>query len=143
MTRLVTVLALLTACLTAGCGGSSSSGANDYVTAVNKAQTDFAANVQKNSNGGTDTFARLDTALDKIVTDLKAADPPDKVKDLHTTLVTEFSNFKASVKEISDAVGTNDPAKIAAAQTKFAAATTAIQTKLGTTITAINTKLQE
>lgn len=141
MTRLIALTALIAACLVAGCGGSNAQG-NAYVNAVNKAQKDFATSVGQPSST-TDTLTQLETALGKIVTDLKAADPPDDVKALHTTLVTQFGDFKDSVGAVSAAVATKDQQKIAAAQTKFTRDSAATQAKIAATITAINEKLHE
>ena len=141
MTRLITLAALLTACLVAACGGSNAE-SNAYVNAVNRAQKDFATSVGQPS-ATTDTLTQLDTALAKIVADLRAAKPPSEVKALHGTLVREFGNFKDAVNEVRQAVGTKDQKKIAPAQAKFTGDSTAIQTQIGATITAINRKLHE
>ena len=116
--------------LVAGVGcGSDTKEANDYVSAINKAQTDFADSVQKigsSAAGGTpeekakNTFGRLERAIDGVVADLKAVDPPDKVKDLHSELVAELSQFKAQVKAAGDSLSSGDPQAIVKAQSTFA-----------------------
>src|SRR3954447_5928398 len=145
----LTALALIAA---AGCGGDTKS-SNDYVTAINKVQTEFAANVQKvgssSAAAGSDpaaaaqkTFADLKTAIDKAVADLRGVDPPDKVKDLHAELISEMTQFDAQVKAAGDSLGSGNPTKILAAQQKFASSASTVGTKIETTINAINTKLQ-
>src|SRR3954454_14894599 len=145
----VTALALIAA---AGCGSDTKS-SNDYVTAINKVQTEFAANVQKvgssSAAAGSDpaaaakkTFTDLKTAIDKAITDLKSVKPPDKVKDLHAALVSEMTEFDTQVKAAGDSLGSGDPQKILAAQQKFASSASTLGTKIETTINAINTKLQ-
>src|SRR5437763_1604208 len=109
MTRLLRV-ALVTALslslvAAAGCG-SSNKESNDYVKAINKAQTDFATSVSKLQSSGSvkDTFANLETAIHKVVTDVKAVKPPDKVRDLHEELVGELNQLEQEVKAASAAI---------------------------------------
>src|SRR5436190_24092055 len=106
MTSLLRAVAVCAATLAlvaaAGCG-SDTKESNDYLNAINKAQTDFADSVQKigsSASGSSpaekakNTFDSLEQAIDKVVADLKAVNPPDKVKDLHRQLVSELSQFK-------------------------------------------------
>ena len=134
-----------------GCGGDTKK-SNDYVDAVNKAQTEFADNVQKVNSGsaGGDpaaaakkTFSNLSAAIDKVIADLKAVDPPDKVKDLHSQLVSEMTEFDNQVKAAGDSLGSGDPQKILAAQQKFATSASSLGTRISSTIDAINTKLHK
>src|SRR3954454_15078329 len=145
----VTALALIAA---AGCGSDTKS-SNDYVTAINKVQTEFAANVQKvgssSAASGSDpaaaakkTFADLKTAIDKAVVDLKAVKPPDKVKDLHNQLISEMSQFDAQVKTASESLSSKNPKTIDTAQTQFASSASTLGTRISATIGAINKKLQ-
>src|SRR3954454_2311526 len=98
--------AALSLVVASGCG-SDTKKSNDYVGAINKVQTDFAANVQKvgSAPAGSDplaaaqkTFTSLATAINKAIADLKAVSPPDKVKDLHSQLIAEMNQFAAEVK---------------------------------------------
>src|SRR5437763_14316266 len=125
MTRLLraaVVTALALSLVAAGCGSDKK--ANNYVDAVNKAQTDFAAsinNLQKTGTGtgiqgAKDTFNALKAAIDNVVSDLKAATPPDKVKDLHNQLIDELNTLDKAVTDAGAALGTNDPQKILKAQ---------------------------
>jgi hypothetical protein len=133
-----------------GCGGTKSS--NDYVSAINKVQTDFASDVQqvgKSSAAGSDpataakkTFTDLKTAIDKVIVDLKAIDPPDKVKELHNQLIAEMDDFDTQVKAAGDSLKANDPQAIVTAQSKFATSASALGTRISKTIGDINTKLQ-
>jgi hypothetical protein len=145
----VTVVALALV-VASGCGGDTKK-SNDYVNAINKVQTDFAANVQKvgSAPAGSDplasaqkTFTDLKTAIDKAIADLKSVTPPDKVKDLHGQLVSEMDQFSSEVKAAGDSLTSKDPQKILQAQSKFATDAGSIETKVTQTITQINTKLQ-
>jgi hypothetical protein len=149
---LLTILALSLTAAT-GCGGGDTADNNKYVEAVNKAQTDFVAsvtNVQKappptpgDIGAAQKTFGDLKAAVDKIVADLKATTPPDKVKDLHSKLTSEIAKFGTAIGDINTAIGSGDLAKIQTAQTEFATTAGQIGTNVSTTITQINTKLQE
>jgi hypothetical protein len=151
MTRLLQ--AALAAALTlslvaaAGCGSSGASKANDYIKAVNKAQTDFAASVAKVQGQATqqptEVFAKFKTAIDKVVADIKAVPPPDKVKSLHNELIGELTRFGDAVDSVGSVVAGKDPAKILKAQTTFATDLSQLATKMTTTIDAINTKLHQ
>jgi hypothetical protein len=140
---LATVLALVAA---TGCGSDTKS-SNDYVTALNKVQTDFAASVSKTSAAGSgtqaaDVFTNLSTAIDKLIADLKGVEPPDKVKDLHNELISEMTQFKSQVEAAGASLKSGDAQKIVAAQTKFATEASQLGTKIGQTIDGINKKLQ-
>src|SRR3954468_20715327 len=89
----VVCVAALSLVVASGCGGGSDTkSANDYVKSINKVQTDFVAsmNAVGSSSSSSDptgaakaTFAKIDTGLQKVATELKDISPPDKVKDLH------------------------------------------------------------
>ena len=155
MTSLVRVAVLCAAALSLvagiGCGGDTKT-SNNYVDALNKAQTEFAANVQKVGSGTStssdpaqaakDTFSNLDTAIQKVVNDLKAVKPPDKVKDLHSELVSELKEFEGQVKTAGDSLKSGDPQAIVTAQSKFAASASSIGARISRTINSINKSLQ-
>jgi hypothetical protein len=151
MSRLLRTLALTAAALSlvaaSGCGGDTKTN-NDYVNALNKAQTDFAAGVGKIQTSAApgkaqDVFTNLKASVDKVVADIKAVKPPDKVKDLHATLVGELESFGSAIDEAGNALNEKDPAKVAAAQSKFATAASSAGTKITQTIADINAKLQQ
>jgi hypothetical protein len=140
------------ALVAAGCGGDTKK-SNDYVDAVNKAQTDFADNVQKVGSGSTaggdpaaaakKTFSDLGGAIDKVISDLKAVKPPDDVKDLHNQLISELAEFGSQVKEAASSLSSSDPQTIASAQSKFASSASSLGTRISKTISDINTKLHD
>lgn len=137
----------------AGCGGDTKE-ANDYVSAVNKVQSDFANSIQKAGGArgskssdptaaAKQTFGDLNTAIHKVVSDLKAVDPPDEVKTLHNDLVSEMSEFQRQVKAAGESLSASDPHTIATAQSKFAASASSLGTRISKTIDEINAKLQD
>src|SRR5215212_3140886 len=144
--------AALSLVVAAGCGGDTKS-SNDYVSAINKVQTDFAADVQKvgsSSSAGSDpaaaakkTFTDLKTAIDKVIADLKGIEAPDKVKDLHNQLIAEINDFQDQVKAAGDSLNSKDPQAIVSAQSKFATSASSLGTRISKTISDINTKLQD
>jgi len=139
---LVTALALSLV----GASGCGSSKSNDYVNAVNKAANEFASSVKSvpaatSPSQIKSTTDKYKAAIDKVIGDLKAASPPDKVKALHNELIGELQQFDAAVTKFGAASGTSDPAKLTAAATQFAKDFSAIVGKVPTTIDAINKKL--
>jgi hypothetical protein len=152
LVRLATIsLAALALVVTAGCGSDTKS-SNDYVDAVNNAQTDLLSNVQKvgSTSSGSDpaaaakkTFSDLSGAIDKFVADLKAVEPPDKVKDLHNRLIAEITQVGSQVKTAAGALDGKDPQALVTAQTKLASSVTALQTEMSKTIDDINSKLHD
>jgi hypothetical protein len=155
--RIVTMcLAALALVGASGCGGGGgdTQSANDYVKQINKVQTDFSNSLSSSASTGTtstsdplagakQTFQNIDTGLTKVVSNLKAITPPDKVKDLHQQLITEISQLDQEVRKIAASVATGDLKKIAAAQANFSSAATRLQNQFGQTIDAINQKLQD
>jgi hypothetical protein len=156
MTSLLRIVAVCAAALfliaAAGCGGDTKE-SNDYVSDINKVQTDFANSIQKvgsSPSAGSDpaaaakqTFADLDSAIDKVIADLKGIEAPDEVKNLHNDLISEMEEFNSQVKEAGDSLSSGDPQSIVKAQSEFAASASALGTKISKTIADINTKLQE
>src|SRR3954447_23860919 len=144
----IAALALLVG---AGCGGGGDTqSANDYVKSINKVQTDFASSMNSSAPAGSDpiasaktTFTKIDSGLQKVVTELKGITPPDKVKTQHQDLIREIGDLDSEVKKITASVSGGDIQKIAAAQTKFATQAEKLQTQFGETITQINKKLQD
>lgn len=147
----VVCAAVLSLVAAAGCGSDTKS-SNDYVSAINKVQTDFANNVQKvgsTPSTGSDpaatakkTFTDLKAAIDKVIADLKDVKPPDKVKSLHSELVSEMQQFGDQVKSAADSLSSKDPQAILSAQSKFATSASTLGTRISKTIADINTKLQ-
>jgi hypothetical protein len=143
---------VLIACALAitACGGSSDNGGAAYVQRVNKAQQDFAARVDKLSQGITSTSSAerdrqtlrsFQDAVDRVGGDLRAITPPQKVRGLHDRLVRAVDGYGDDVTTATKALDSRSPAKLRAAQRELAQATTAFGTTLNETIDRINKTL--
>ena len=126
------------------CGGDTTA-KNEYVAAVNRAQTEFAAGIAKARPGAdaAKTFDDMQAAIDKVVADLRAVDPPDEVAALHERLVREMAGFGTAVEQAAGSLTSGDPGKLAAAQAAFTRSTAGAGRKIDATIGQINAKLQE
>lgn len=133
----------------AGCGGDTKS-KNSYVTAVNKAQSDFVAVVDDSESriSGTasdkDTATQLDmirAAAAKVVVELRGIKPPGNVKTLHANLVSEAQGLVAAFRKAADAYRSGQPAKILSAKVDLSKDVSRVNSQLNATITALNTKL--
>jgi hypothetical protein len=150
--RLAWVLAVLAAgVVVAGCGGDTKAD-NDYVDAVNRAQNDFAATFDRLSSQITSTStAQQDQrtldgfkrAVDKVVADLRAVEPPSKVKQLHAELVGEIAGYGREIDKAKRAFANGSPKEIIRAQTQLVTAVTRVSGQINRTIDAINKKLRE
>jgi hypothetical protein len=146
--RAALVLALC-AVLLGGCGGDTKS-KNDYVNKVNRAQSDFVAVVDDSESRITgdasdkDTAAQLDmirTAAAKVVVELRAIKPPDKVRDLHADLVGEAQGLVTAFRKAADAYRSGEPSKILSAKVDLSKDVTRVNAQLSATIQALNNKL--
>jgi hypothetical protein len=146
--RAALVLALC-AVLLGGCGGDTKS-KNDYVNKVNRAQSDFVAVVDDSESRITgdasdkDTATQLDmirTAAAKVVVELRAIKPPDKVRDLHADLVGEAQGLVTAFRKAADAYRSGEPSKILSAKVDLSKEVTRVNAQLSATIQALNNKL--
>ena len=147
MKRLLAGLAIILALGLVACGGDTEA-KNDYVEAVNKAQTDFATSISKAPTGANasdpgSVFDKMAASVDKVVADLKAVEPPDAVQEQHDRLVSELEKFGAAIEDAGESLASRDPQKIASAQAEFAQKASDVGTKIGTAIQQINSELQE
>jgi hypothetical protein len=150
--RLVPVLAALAlGVVVAGCGSDNKS-ANAYVDAVNRAQNDFASTFDRLSSRITTTSTPqqdqktlngFKVAVDKVVGDLRAVEPPSKVKGLHAELVGEISGYGKEIDKAKTAFANGSPQAIIKAQTQLVTAVTKVSGQINRTIDAINKKLRE
>ena len=129
------------------CGGDTTA-KNEYVAAVNKAQTEFAAGIGKAAPSATEAdatkvFGDMQAAIEKVVADLRAVEPPDEVAALHQRLVREMADFGTAVEKAAGSLRSGDPGKLAAAQAAFTKSTAGAGRKIDATIGQINAKLQE
>jgi hypothetical protein len=153
MRRLLPALALVALLVAAlpGCG-SDTKEANGYVTAVNRAQDEFAATFDRLSKEMTATstpeqdrrtLRGYKTAVDKVVGDLRAVHVPDKVTDLHAQLIAALVAYGRRLGRVTAAFDKGDPSSIADAQVDLAGAVTQVDAQINRTIAAINKKLRE
>jgi hypothetical protein len=148
--RGVLVVALaLSVIAAAGCGGDTKA-KNEYVTAVNKAQSDFVAVVDDSESriGGNasdqDTATQLDmigTAAAKVVVELRGIKPPGSASTLHASLVREAEGLVAAFKKAADAYRSGAPSKILTAKVQLKKDITRVNRQLNATIHALNQKL--
>lgn len=147
------LLALIAAALVsvAGCGsGSEVKQSNQYVQAVNKAQNDFASNVDELSGRITSTSSssqdrrtlkQFQTAVAKVVADLRAVKAPDTVRTLHQELVNEIDAYGREVRRAARGIGSHDAHKLLAAQQDLVKATSTVSSQINGTIDRINKQL--
>jgi ABC-type transporter Mla subunit MlaD len=150
--RLVPLLAAVAlGAVAVGCGNDTKA-ANDYVDAVNRAQNDFATTFDRLSSKITSTStAQQDQktldgfkrAVDEVVGDLRAVEPPAKVTGLHQELVGEISSYGREIDKAKSAFADGDPKAIIRAQTQLVTAVTRVSGQINRTIDAINKKLRE
>ena len=139
------------ALVASGCG-SDTKAANDYVDAVNRAQSEFAtkfdqlsAQITSTSTAAQDrqTLDGFRQAINKVVADFRAVKAPSKVKPLHDKLIAEVSAYGAQIDKAKGAFSDNDPQAIVKAQTDLVSAVTKVQAQINQTIADINKKLRE
>jgi hypothetical protein len=149
--RCVLAAAIVLSFAATGCGGDTESG-NRYVTAVNKAQADFVAVVddaesrQSQDSSDAETVAQLDairTAATNVVRELRAIEPPDKVKTLHGRLIQEAQGLVTAFAKASDAYRSGDPSRILSAKVDLNKDVSSVNTQMNATIQALNGKLHD
>ena len=156
MTRLLRAAVLLVAVLAlagaTGCFGSNSD-ENAYVDQLNKVQNLFASSLAKAQSSAPSrldakaqaiqNFDRLETAIDKLIADLKAVDAPANVESLHNELIGEMQEVQVQVKKGAASLTVSDGPGFQAALAQFATEAGQFVTTIRKTISGINDKLQE
>lgn len=147
----VVVVALLGALLLGACGGADEREAlNVYVSEVNAAQSAFAAEVTKVSERITSkssaakdrrTLQQFQTAIDDVVSRLRAIEVPDRVRAEHDQLVEAMSAFGSEIATATKALNRPTTRSIAEAQRSIATATQTVNAQIDAAIAAINSKL--
>jgi hypothetical protein len=148
--RAAAVLPVLLAVLAAaGCG--SSSDRDDYVKALNKAQTGLAqrftrlqARITPTSTAAQDvrTLQAYEAAVGTTVRDLRAIDPPDGFDALHRRFVGQVADYGVALRSARTRLKGDDPRAILAAQGRLKEDVAATGRRLNATIAQINQKLQ-
>jgi hypothetical protein len=150
--RVVALLALAFAVLALGaCGGDSGRKAkNDYVRQVNVAQNEFATTVtsvssritnKSSSSQDRKTLKDFQSAIESVVTDLRAIKAPASVKSEHEQLVGAMSGFGAQIRKANSALRNPTQSNIDEARSTIAAATQTVNARIDAAIAAINSKL--
>jgi hypothetical protein len=148
--RATVLLALLLTGLTAGCG-SGGKGHDDYVAALNRAQTGLAqrfgalqARITPTSSAKQDeqTLRAYEGAVRTAVADLRGVDPPAGFSDLHRRFIAEVAGYGTALRTARGELRGDDPQAILAAQGRLRAAVARTGTRLNATIRAINQKLK-
>jgi outer membrane murein-binding lipoprotein Lpp len=136
----------------AGCGGGDTKRKNDYVNAVNRAQTEFQtsfdrlqADITATSTPAQEraTLARLGRAVDTVVAKLHAINPPAEVAALHARLNAKVGAYRTAIDAAREAFKSKDPQKLIAAKTRFDTALSTVGRDISATIDAINAKLRK
>jgi predicted small lipoprotein YifL len=149
---LLALCAVLSLVGVAACGDKNSQRANDYVTAVNRAQNDFAATFNKlqaqitpKSSPKQDraTLGKFEKAIDRVVAQLRAVQAPANVKTLHAQLVAAIASYRDAVEKARRAFATKDRDKLVKAQASLVRSVTRISARITRTINQINDKLHE
>ncbi len=152
--RAASIAAALAAVLALNaCGGDASStkDKNSYAQKVNTAQTTFAETVTTVSQESGSkssisrqqkTLRRFETAIESVVKDLRAIDPPSEVTKEHEQLTAVMSGFGKAISDANDAMRNPTPRAIDQAQERIAAATQSVNSRVNAAIAAINSKLK-
>jgi hypothetical protein len=142
---------LLAAALLGGCGSSGVDEANRYVDAVNHAQTQFAGTMDTlsgriSSSSTTRADARVlrrfDTALGRVMVELRRAKPPQGVASLHQRLVGDMNAYGAKVRHEAGVLGSKDTTRLVAAQQRLLTATDQVSRDINATVDRINRRLK-
>jgi hypothetical protein len=143
------LLALILAVVVAGCGGDE--GRNDYVKALNTAQTGLAQRFTKlqsritatsSAKQDQQTLQAYEAAVGTTVRDLRAITPPDGFGALHRRFVGEVAGYGIALRTARGELKGDDPRAILAAQGRLRTAVAQTGKQLNATIQAINAKLK-
>jgi predicted phage tail protein len=150
--RLISLaITALAAGLVGGCASGKVREANDYVKAVNAAQTTFAqtSNRLRVAIAPDNTKAqnqvvlqRFYGAVDVFVARLRAITPPARVRALHDRLITAMVRFGASLRSAGAGMTSKSASRILDGQAQLATATADASRAIDTTIAQINRSLR-
>jgi ribosome-binding protein aMBF1 (putative translation factor) len=149
----VLATAALVACaaVAAGCGGSSEA-EEDYVAAVNNAQTGLAKRFDRLGNRITatstpqqdrKTLTDYEVAVRDAVGQLRTVEPPGGLDQLHRQFIGEIADYGTEVRKAREKLGTGRPDDAIAAQQALVTAVGRISSRINDTISAINDKLSQ
>jgi hypothetical protein len=147
--RSALIVTLLAAIAVAGCGGNKER--NDYVKALNRAQTALAhrftslqRRITPTSTPTQDeqTLRAYERAVRDTVTDLRAIHPPSGFAELHQRFVGQVADYGTALQSARGELRSDDPRRVLAAQSRLRAAIERTGVRLNATIRAINAKLK-
>jgi hypothetical protein len=142
---------LIAAALLAGCGSNGVDEANTYVAAVNHAQNRFAGTMDRLSGrisssssprADAQVLRTFDSALGRVLVELRAAKPPVKVAPLHHKLVGEMDAYGAQIRREARVLRRKDTTQLVAAQQRLLSATDQVSRAINATIDQINRELK-
>ena len=148
--RAAALVVLLVALVVAGCG-SGSSARDDYVKALNTAQTGLThrftalqSRITPTSTAAQDqrTLRAYEAAVDTTVRDLRAIEPPDGFTLLHQRFVGQVAGYGTALRTARGQLAGDNPRAILAAQGRLRTAVARTGRQLNATIKAINQKLK-
>lgn len=134
------------------CGGDDVEESNDYVSAVNTAQTSFARTFDKLQSDITTestptqdsaTLGRFEGAIDGVVKELTAVQPPEEVEAEHQQLIDAIEGYGTTIGKARRAFRSRSASEVLAARTQLSTDVAATSTRINQTIEAINGKLRE
>jgi hypothetical protein len=149
--RAALALTLLLALAAVGCGAGNGE-RNDYVKALNTAQTGLAqrfeslqTRITPTSTPAQDakTLQAYEAAVRSTVHGLRGVDPPDGFDDLHRRFVDQVAQYGVALRQARGQLRSDDPQAILAAQGRLRSAIGRVGERLNATIRAINTKIKE
>ena len=121
---------------------------NDYLTQVNEAQSQFAAESQKldlaNPKGPKDFQNKLRglvPLVDDLTTELDDIEPPEQVTAEHDSLVTQLQDYEKVLQDNLKGLGGKDQTKVRKAAGAIGKASSRFSNTFDGTINDINAKL--
>lgn len=144
------ILPVLLALGAGGCADGEVKEANRYVGAVNDAQERFATESQRllSDLAPEDPAATKRRVLDRVygvvdgfVEQLRAIEPPARVRAFHERLVSAGVRFGDRLRSAGSALTSGDASRILAGQERLAAAGSGMSRTVNETIAAINAEL--
>jgi hypothetical protein len=135
-----------------GCADGKVREANDYVGAVNAAQSRFAATSEKllrdiapddRRAHNRAALGRFYGAVDGFVTALRRIDPPARVRALHARMIAAIVRFGADLRAAGAAITSGRASRILGGQERLARATSSVARRINSTIGEINAALRD
>ena len=145
------IVIVLSAAALAGCAGGDVEKSNEYVSAVNDAQTAFTATSERlqqeiepgEQGGDPEAFREFYGAVDDFVGELREIEAPASVRPLHERLIATMVRFGDSLREAGRKITSGKAGLILDGQEELATASGDVATRLNRTIRSINDTLRQ